>query len=166
MLGFSPIAASPVADVGYSIAVTLTAQTLSPSLNSVSFLTNNAVPVTSVTGAFTLNEESIQADSAKIILLNLPALLTHLGHDEITADSNFTPDNISLSATLNSPDYAVNNYIPVTGQALNATLNSASIQNGHTINVTGMEMNLTLKSMRMWYKISTAQTPNWTRIPT
>lgn len=166
MLGFNPVAASPVADVGYSVTAAVTSQSLAGNLGTVAFATNNNVAVSGLSATFTLNQESIQADSAKIIVANLPALLTYLGQDTIIADSNFTPDSLSLTADLNSPSYISYNYIPVTGQALNATLTSVSIQNGHTIDVTGLGLTTTIHSLRSWRKIDTSQTPNWTKIQT
>lgn len=166
MLGFSPIASSPIADVGYSITASVTSQSLTGNVGTVAFATNNNITPTALQLTLTLHEESIQADSAKIIVLNLPALLTHVGADSVTAGGSVPLTGEALTSTLHSPHYAANNYIEVSGTALNATLTSVSVQNGHTIDVEGMGLTTTLHSLRLWHKINTAQSPVWTKIQT
>lgn len=187
MLGFSPLATIPLADILLNASTAVTGQSLSLTQNSV----DSGVFVTINVSGFSLALAQGTLDLITDINLTLDSqtITTAQNTFSITADSVYLLlKQVDMVMSVNSVDFGIYASVDVTGQEIASTLTSVTPYPVTPIYVTGQEvsttqhsvsataegavvldsqsLHLALHSMRMWNKINTAQTANWTPVNT
>lgn len=187
MLGFSPIASIPLADILLNASTTVTGQALSLTQNSVDtgiFVTINVsgfslalvqnaldlitdinLTLDSQTITTAQNNFSITADSVYLLLKQVDMVMSVSSVDlGVYINLNLTGQEIASSLNAVVP-YAYTP-VPLSGQSLALEQKSLSLQTAANATLASQTIHTALNSMRMWNKINTAQLANWTLINT
>ena len=205
MLGFSPIAAAPIADVSADQLVLIVGQTVTTTAGTLSASSDANYTITGQSLALTQTSVNVTA-AAKYTLSGQSLALTQnnlnptaaarytltgqslaLAQTSVSVESN-SPNiylqSLGVAAAISSVTARVS--VHVTGETLTSSQNSVSPTAGATLTLTAQTLSVTqhgtyealafnapsqtvhttLNSMRMWNKINTAQSANWTAIDT
>ena len=140
--------------ISLSPNVSLTGEQLSTSLNSVSFSITGSVTLTTNLANLTLN--SVDAIPITLVSVTAPGTPTTWGSSSWGSGS--WGENIGLSLSQGTTTVDVINPAPVTGQLLSTSLNSVTVTGTANISLTGQQLTTSLNSVTPIIDVSTSLT--------